>query len=282
MMPSGVPLEALREVQEGLTNNMWMLGLPELAPFRSFIMDAAAQCEAGTIERALRDVRREAKEEREEQHRQGANDLSPAAEARAIEEVVRTRATAVLPKRSHDAPQSSLSGATRPRSFSQAQLLAFGPTIHLVRAAVYPDLTRGLKVTHRKPHRRPRLMAAPPPTRAASRPSDPPPLSHPPHQHPTLPPKHTPPTRPARRGASWTPSSSSCRSGWWTSLGRCMGGVAQWPTKHGVLHGTKPGVAMLQGAKLRAGFTGAAVRGLQPMWNSARQVDVSHASTLDQ
>ena len=224
MMPSGVPLEALREVQEGLTNNMWMLGLPELAPFRSFIMDAAAQCEAGTIERALRDVRREAKEEREEQHRQGTNGLSPAAEARAIEEVVRTRATAVLPKRSHDAPQPSLSGATRPRSFSQAQLLAFGPTIHLVRAAVYPDLTRGLKVTHRKPHRRPclwprlwpRLRAAPPPTRAASRPSDPPPLSHPPHQHPTLPPKHTPLTRPARRGASWMPSSSSCRSGWWT------------------------------------------------------------------
>ena len=65
--------------------------------------------------------------------------------------MVRARATAVLPKRnlaSEEGPSApkALDGL-RPRSFSQAQLLAFGPTIHLVRAAVYPDLTRGVKVT---------------------------------------------------------------------------------------------------------------------------------------
>ena len=73
-----LPLDALREVQEGLSNNMWMLGLPELAPFRAFILDAAAQCEAGVVERALREVRREAKEEREEQQRQGRDETSGA------------------------------------------------------------------------------------------------------------------------------------------------------------------------------------------------------------
>ena len=144
-----LPLDALREVQEGLSNNMWMLGLPELAPFRAFILDAAAQCEAGAVERALREVRREAKEEREEQQRQGRDEGSGAESihAREIEAMVRARAAAVLPHRSPDKPRLSLGGTTlRPRSFSQAQLLAFGPTIHLVRAAVYPDLTRGLKL----------------------------------------------------------------------------------------------------------------------------------------
>ena len=72
-------LDTLREVQEGLSNNMWMLGLPELASFRAFILDAAAQCEAGTVERALREVRREAKEQREEK-RQG-RDGRPGAES---------------------------------------------------------------------------------------------------------------------------------------------------------------------------------------------------------
>ena len=150
-----LPLDALREVQEGLSKNMWMLGLPELAPFRAFILDAAAQCESGAVERALREVRREAKEERdEEQQRQGRDEGSGArlssdlaADAREVEEMVRARAAAVLPHRSPDKPRLSLGGTTlRPRSFSQAQLLAFGPTIHLVRAAVYPDLTRGLKL----------------------------------------------------------------------------------------------------------------------------------------
>ena len=185
-----LPLDALREVQEGLSNNMWMLGLPELAPFRAFILDAAAQCESGAVERALREVRREAKEEREEQQRQsrderpGVTRLSspPAADAREIEEMVRARASAVLPQRSPDNPRLSLGGTTlRPRSFSQAQLLAFGPTIHLVRAAVYPDLTRGLKLDAVE------LFVQ-----------------------------------------IWMVDSQ----------GRCMGGVAQWPTKHVVLHGT--------------------------------------------
>ena len=179
-----LPLDALREVQEGLSNNMWMLGLPELAPFRAFILDAAAQCEAGAVERALREVRREAKEEREEQQRQGRDEGSGAESihAREIEAMVRARAAAVLPHRSPDKPRLSLGGTTlRPRSFSQAQLLAFGPTIHLVRAAVYPDLTRGLKLDAVE------LFVQ-----------------------------------------IWMVDSQ----------GRCMGGVAQWPTKHVVLHGT--------------------------------------------
>ena len=71
---TGLPLDALREVQDCLGNNMWMLGLPELAPFRAFILDAAAQCEAGSVERALREVRREAKDEHGEQQRQGARE----------------------------------------------------------------------------------------------------------------------------------------------------------------------------------------------------------------
>ena len=127
-----LPLDALREVQEGLSNNMWMLGLPELAPFRAFILDAAAQCESGAVERALREVRREAKEEREEQQRQsrderpGVTRLSspPAADAREIEEMVRARASAVLPQRSPDNPRLSLAAprcghaASRRRSCS--------------------------------------------------------------------------------------------------------------------------------------------------------------------
>ena len=69
-----LPLDALREVQDSLSNNMWMLGLPELAPFRAFILDAAAQCESGAVERALREVRREAREERDEQQREGRDE----------------------------------------------------------------------------------------------------------------------------------------------------------------------------------------------------------------
>ena len=101
---TGLPLDVLREVQEGLSTNLWMLALPvstlgvqsgawypqcwaaphtvwqgllctrgprraqsserhalpptrqELAPFRSFILDAAAQCESGAVERSLREV----------------------------------------------------------------------------------------------------------------------------------------------------------------------------------------------------------------------------------
>ena len=79
-----LPLDALREVQDSLSNNMWMLGLPELAPFRAFILDAAAQCESGAIERALREVRREAREERDEQQREG-RDERPATDAREVE-----------------------------------------------------------------------------------------------------------------------------------------------------------------------------------------------------
>ena len=176
-----LPLDALREVQDSLSNNMWMLGLPELAPFRAFILDAAAQCESGAVERALREVRREAREERDEQQREG-RDERPATDAREVEEIVRAKATAALPRRSPEQPRLSLGGTTlRPRSFSQAQLLAFGPTIHLVRASVYPDLTRGLKLDAVE------LFVQ-----------------------------------------IWMVDSQ----------GRCMGGVAQWPTKHGVLHGT--------------------------------------------
>ena len=221
-----LPLDALREVQDSLSNNMWMLGLPELAPFRAFILDAAAQCESGAVERALREVRREAREERDEQQREG-RDERPATDAREVEEIVRAKATAALPRRSPEQPRLSLGGTTlRPRSFSQAQLLAFGPTIHLVRAAVYPDLTRGLKLDAvelfvqiwmvdsqgrcmggvlgcmREAHQSERELYASEPQRAL--------------QNPTL--QDLDPTL--------------------TLTLRCMGGVAQWPTKHGVLHGT--------------------------------------------
>ena len=101
---------------------------------------------------------------------------------------------------------------------SQAQLLAFGPTIHLVRAAVYPDLTQGLKLDAVE------IFVQ-----------------------------------------IWMVDSQ----------GRCMGGVAQWPTKHVVLHGTWLESGAKAGAKAggaKHGGQGVEARGLQPMWNSARQL----------
>ena len=105
---------------------------------------------------------------------------------------MRTRAAAVLPKH---APKLGISprGSSRPRSYSQAQLLAFGPTIHLADAAIYPDLTRGVKVDAVELYVQ-----------------------------------------------MWMVDSQD----------RCMGGVAQWPTK--------------QSAWVK--------QALHPIWNSARQL----------
>ena len=43
-----LPLDALREVQDSLSDNMWMLGLPELAPFRAFIQMRKVLRDQGT------------------------------------------------------------------------------------------------------------------------------------------------------------------------------------------------------------------------------------------
>ena len=193
---STLPLDMLREVQDRLSANKWMLALPELAPFRAFILEAAAACESGEVERELRQVRKAAKAEvmRGESGTPLEDDVDAASQAaREAEQVVLTRAKLLLPQ----PPPKQIAtprGSLRPRSYSQAQLLAFGPTIHLVRAGVYPDLTRGLKLDAVE------LFVQ-----------------------------------------MWMVDSHD----------RCMGGVAQWPTK--------------QGAWLKE-------RALHPAWNSARQL----------
>ena len=55
----GLPLDVLRDVQDTFVANPWLLALPELAPFRTFVVDAAARCQSGEAERALRAVRAE-------------------------------------------------------------------------------------------------------------------------------------------------------------------------------------------------------------------------------
>ena len=50
----GLPLETLREVQDVLTSAPWLLALPELAPFRAFVLELAELTRGGGSDRMLR------------------------------------------------------------------------------------------------------------------------------------------------------------------------------------------------------------------------------------
>ena len=58
---AGLPLERLREVQDVLTANPWLLALPELAAFRACLTGLATAVESGETERDLRQIRTEAR-----------------------------------------------------------------------------------------------------------------------------------------------------------------------------------------------------------------------------
>ena len=52
-------LGTLRAVQAALTSHPWLLALPELQPFREFLVDTSSRCESGEVDRDMRAVRAE-------------------------------------------------------------------------------------------------------------------------------------------------------------------------------------------------------------------------------
>ena len=46
-------------MQAALTSHPWLLALPELQPFREFLVDTSSRCESGEVDRDMRAVRAE-------------------------------------------------------------------------------------------------------------------------------------------------------------------------------------------------------------------------------
>ena len=160
--PPEVPVEALRCVQAALSAHPWLLGLPELAFFRSFITESAQQLETGEVERMMRGVR--------SQIAPGGtprtNIDGPADDAE-VEAALRVRASAIIPR--HIASPDPGAPATAPepsakepsakepsvhrrqsdfeppramRSYTQYVRLTSGPVILLQGARLSHDLVR--------------------------------------------------------------------------------------------------------------------------------------------
>ena len=133
----GLPLDVLRDVQDTFVANPWLLALPELAPFRTFVADARG-CQSGEAERALRAVRAETRgalearswrESASEGDDAGAGADADHTPTAADVEALRVQAVVLLPRGGgvDVAGGVPAAPAVRPvRSFSQAAVATSG------------------------------------------------------------------------------------------------------------------------------------------------------------
>ena len=94
-LPPAMSVEALKTVQAALSAHPWLLGLPELAFFRSFIVESAQRLEGGEVERHMRMMRT--------QVALAGSTPRTAAEGpsddQEVEAALRRRASTILPRR---------------------------------------------------------------------------------------------------------------------------------------------------------------------------------------
>ena len=138
----GLPLERLRQLQSLLTAHPWLLALPELAAFRSFVHSLAECSRSGEAERALRVV------ESEERCTDGRDRLLKLASQLLAPLEGVPHPCAHLPPESADGNSIGstvgVNGGAESRDGCSASVFgAFGPTVHLISARLGPELVDG-------------------------------------------------------------------------------------------------------------------------------------------
>ena len=266
---SEIPLDAFGSVQAALSAAPWLLALPELAAFRARIIDAAARCESGEVDEAMRRAQSEIRASL------SLSDMPPAsgppAAALAAEHVMaalRERATAALlsdrpsaasaaggaslpaamvPPHGDDPPSPPVGG--RVRSYTHYTSLTSGPCILLRGVRLCGDAVRAKKDGARRAHAaHARSLHARLRVPASRVPASRVPAS--------------PRVRPELASVDcWADCADGCGGGagvyvlmWMVdSHDRCVGGVTSWPIKEGTT---------------------------QPLWNSARQLSAAAGPSM--